>query len=302
MDKYFINGYFEGKQTNLLNAKELEELRDTKKSEFFLYLYNKSIGPNMPSNNINKIEQAEFDKLVNDFRLLNLENLIFLITLDDDITNLVLVYKEKYFNVDAKNHFTDNRKYSYDFLKRAIISEDYSLLNSKEELFFTKLNQLTKDKDPNLVSSLVIKHIYKFYLKKFNSLDKTLKNFFINKLTIVNIITLLRTKEKGFSVTFLKDNLINIDNYIYNEFISIFNLDIYNIIEELKGKYFIFQEPLDNYLKHKKLDKLFNDLNNKIYNNLLEESYTNNSLGQTIYYLESVKKQLRKIKEIYYEK
>jgi vacuolar-type H+-ATPase subunit C/Vma6 len=302
MDLNFANGYFKAKSTTLLQPQDFNELSSLDEHSFFSHLNNKLIGPLVQDNNIENILVFEKEKLIKDFKIAKLDDYLFLINLEYDLTNLILLYKEKHFNIDARSYFIKDATYSYDFLKRAIILEDYELLDDEEKELFEYLNQLEFHGDANLLASLISSHIFKTYYEKFKRKDKALKEYFNYKITLTNIKTFLRVNKLGLDNNFFMSNLIDLGNIKIKEFIEMSHLSNNTIATRLSN-YFYNKDgnAFSNYFIDYDLSEVNEVLDKLFLEQVKSLDLNEDTLGPVLYYLERVKLQIIKIKEIYYK-
>lgn len=302
MDLNFANGYFKAKSTTLLQPQDFNELSSLDEHSFFSHLNNKLIGPLVQDNNIENILVFEKEKLIKDFKIAKLDDYLFLINLEYDLTNLILLYKEKHFNIDARSYFIKDATYSYDFLKRAIILEDYELLDDNQKEFFDYLNKLECENDANLLSSLIASHLYKTYYNQFKNKDESLKKYFNYKITLTNIKTFVRVNKLGLDVSFLKTNLIDLGNIKVKEFVELSLLPNNTVAMRLSNYFYNKDDKaFINYFNDYDLTKVNQVLDNLFLEQIKELDLLEDTLGPVLYYLEMFKLQIRKIKEIFYK-
>ncbi len=301
MDKNFVNGFFKAKSTTLYKKNDYDLLMSTSKEELFNALRLKGYGENIDIKSIDEIIALEFKKLVHDFKQSELDNLLFMLNLDDDLTNLILVYKEKLYNIKGKHHFIYNKTYSYDYLHRAIIEEDYGFLDGKEADFFRSLNKITKDLKPNELSSLVIKSYYQKIFLRFKKIDSSVVKYFKLKITMTNILTFLRVKYLKLNEKFLERNLINYGEIEISDFLELFNKEEEVIANRFSNHYLgkdngAFRQFFeDNNIK---------SIEDKLYlvftQDVVDFEYDDSGLGPVLAYMIRKNNEFRNIRTIYY--
>ncbi len=301
MDKNFVNGFFKAKSTTLYKKNDYDLLMSTPKEELFNALRLKGYGENIDLKSIDQIISLEFKKLVHDFKQSELDNLLFMLNLDDDLTNLILVYKEKLYNIKGKHHFIYNKTYSYDYLYRAIIEEDYGFLDEKEADFFRSLNEITKDLKPNELSSLVIKSYYQKIFLKFKKLDSYVVKYFKLKITMTNILTFLRVKYLKLNEKFLERNLINYGEIEISDFLELFNKEEEDIANRFSNHYLGKDNgAFRQFFKDNNIKSIEDKLYLVFTQDVVDFEYDNSGLGPVLAYMIRKNNEFRNIRTIYY--
>lgn len=301
MDKNFVNGFFKAKSTTLYKKNDYDLLMSTPKEELFNALRLKGYGENIDLKSIDQIISLEFKKLVHDFKQSELDNLLFMLNLDDDLTNLILVYKEKLYNIKGKHHFIYNKTYSYDYLHRAIIEEDYGFLDGKEADFFRSLNKITKDLKPNELSSLVIKSYYQKIFLKFKKLDSSVVKYFKLKITMTNILTFLRVKYLKLNEKFLERNLINYGEIEISDFLELFNKEEEDIANRFSNHYLGKDNgAFRQFFKDNNIKSIEDKLYLVFTQDVVDFEYDDSGLGPVLAYMIRKNNEFRNIRTIYY--
>ena len=301
MDKTFVNGFFKAKSTTLYNKNDYDLLLSTPKDDFLNALRVKGYGEYIDVKSIDELIALEFKKLVKDFKETELEDLMFILNLDDDLTNLLLVYKEKHYKIKAKHHFINNRTFSYDFLYRAVIEEDYNFLVEKEADFFRSLNQKTEGLKPNQLSSTVINAYYQAIIKKLDQEDSSILKYFNLKITMTNILTFLRVKYLKLNEKFLERNLINYGEIEISDFLELFNQEDEVIAERFSNHYFGKDEgAFSQFFREQNIKNIEDKLYLIFSKDVVDLEYDDFGLGPVLAYVIRKNNEFKNIRTIYY--
>tara|TARA_B000000477_G_scaffold52176_2_gene43868 strand:- start:24628 stop:28260 length:3633 start_codon:yes stop_codon:yes gene_type:complete len=169
-------------------------------------------------------------------------------------------------------------------------------------------NKLNFDENYDTTNELINKY------SEYCEIDKeNIDKLTLNKYTIDNIVietTLSNGKEipnKIIFTTFGKDNILRLDNKIYRSETTIQSILLFNENDDFDAnidkefvfksnllKYYLFENSNENFVKHRKINKIINDKNNenyivfiKNYTELQLENYeiiAFNKMGNEFYY------------------
>lgn len=299
MDYTYVNSQIKVIEEKILNRNDFLKLIKTPKEEFLKTLVD--LGYGNQGTSLERIINNELESVKKYLDEVSPKkaytDLFFLV---NDAVNIKYLYKIKIFNLRDAEMFLNRGNITLEQLRKAILENDYSLLDKDYAKLMKRIDESLKDLiDPRIISGRVDRIIYEFIINKIRlSFNEPLNTYFKSKIDFSNILSFVRIKNLHWNYEDNKEMFIAGGNIDLSLIESLFNLKDEEVIKSL-NKY--YNEKISKILSDFYKSKDLNILEIKLDNFQLElmSKFKDDSFGIGIimfYYL----KKLAEAKNIRY--
>ena len=287
MDLNFLNGIYYVKTENMLNEDDFNALKRLDEKLFLRYLRTKSYGFNSGYLNIDSIIEQEFLNIKKELDEITNSNIISdIFYLEEDLTNMKIVYKEVFYKAKSSN-FSKLGRFSREALEQFFKYGNLKLLPKEYELMFKEINSIKEEDLQEYLQELerVVFNFYTNYVKS-NKKYKVFYNYLEYKKVVDNLKTFLKFKNRNESINKLEKALL--DEEILNKLAVYFNEEIIDAAEDFL-----------NNSSNADLRKETLGYKTAV---LREKSYDSETYAPILYYLHLKQLESYKVRELYYAK
>ncbi len=299
-DLGYINGVIKSKSTQLIDLKQVEQLRHLSKNELINTLESMQVFKKQVS-----VDQSFYEDELSLMAFLKslfpFDHVIFqLFFLTQNHITLTSVFKHHLLNMSLKTLDDELSFYKYSDVE-AILASEASL---KTETALKNLLKDLKGKTSKEISDGIFKYLHQLLYKSVNqSMDAALTKYFIRYTDMQNVVLYFRCKvfnlsQDVFESSFLSHGSINIDY-----FKASYGESIESALERLKIFYPVHLFKCVKYIGNQSfLEILHDDLDNHLLELVDEFAYQLDGLSPTLEYVLKRRLRMKIIKQIYYEK
>ncbi|WP_025725385.1 V-type ATPase subunit [Acholeplasma granularum] len=304
MDIQFIEGVMSASYDKLLTPSHLKSFEDLSKRQFLDLLKTHEIG---------RVEKNNIDLMMLEEEIKHKEFLLSLIDKDHLIFKVLYINFDHLFLSNLMKSYHLGLKYqklvdnlsNFDELRyeNFIINSISGQLDLEEIEFLNNLIDVTKNLDAQSISDKIIMILHQNIMNQLNKkTDKVIINYLNTETTLLNVMLLIRSKKSNRDFQYFESNILGggmIDKHIL---IELFN----GSIEEF-GKYLSlhFDSNLTDAFKHVSNIDFLSTINiafDKYMDLFLEDmSFNNVGFSPVIHFTLLKRKQLRLLKEKYYQ-
>lgn len=304
MELDFLNGMYHTKINNILTDDDFNTLRRVGRQRFFRYLKTKDFGRNSTYKSIDEIIERDLYNAKEELDSNAKDNFITdIFFLENDLTNMKIIYKEVETGIKA-NNFSNLNRFEKDALYEFFKHGNYKLLPKEHEQLFIEINKIPLDYEIQDFLQALEVVTYNYYSdlarskKVYLGLSKLLE---FNK-AMSNLRTFLKFRHKGETLEKLKISLLEESFIGIDVFIHIYNKNNLEVVNKLM-LYFSanLTNAISEYLTNHNMSELRPALKAFEQNFVKELSYDDKSLGPVLYYLYMKDIQGKKVRELYYE-
>jgi len=304
LDLNFLNGIYYVKTKDLLTEDDFNALRRLDSNLFLRYLKTKSYGFSSDYKTIENVISKEMVNTKDELNKTSDDNLLSdIFYMDHDITNIKIVFKEVYYNIEA-TYFDNLGRFSKQALEQLFKYGNMKLLPKEYNEMYEKLLSVNT-LDLKEALQLIEKIVYDFYTKlaKNHKSYRVLHKYLEYKKVITNLKTFLKFKYHKEDILKLKKALLNEEIIGEAEWIDLYNKFDNEIINKL---YLYFNSDIvlasAEFLSTGNITDLRKETRNYLDDTLRQASFEAETIAPVLYYLHLKEKEAYKVRELYYGK
>lgn len=305
MDVTFLNGIYHVKTESMLKEDDFNSLKRLGKSLFFRYLKTKDYGLNSNYESIDKIIEKELLNVKEELDGTTEDNLITdVFYLDNDLTNMKIVFKEISEGVKATN-YNNLSRFSKPALTEFFKHGNLKLFESEHQNLFIAINKIDLSLELQDYLQALEKVTYNYYsdITKNNKKYYPLYLYLENKKVINNLITFLKFKNRKEPIdkllnALLVEDIIGID--VWKDLYLKYKQEVFNKLLIYFNERIIL--AIDEFLNKGAIDDLTYELAAYLEDKIKMLSYDDNTIAPIIYYLHLKEQEALKVREYYYAK
>lgn len=304
MDLNFLNGIYYVKTENMLNEDDFNALKRLDEKLFLRYLRTKSYGFNSGYLNIDSIIEQEFLNIKKELDEITNSNIISdIFYLEEDLTNMKIVYKEVFYKAKSSN-FSKLGRFSREALEQFFKYGNLKLLPKEYELMFKEINSIKEEDLQEYLQELerVVFNFYTNYVKS-NKKYKVFYNYLEYKKVVDNLKTFLKFKNRNESINKLEKALLDEEIVGRAVWIDLYN-EYNNAILNKLAVYFNEEiiDAAEDFLNNSSNADLRKETLGYKTAVLREKSYDSETYAPILYYLHLKQLESYKVRELYYAK
>src|SRR5690554_493441 len=288
----------------MLNEDDFNALKRLDEKMFLRYLRTKSYGFNSGYINIDTIIEQEFLNVKKELDEITNSNIISdIFYLEEDLTNMKIVYKEVFYNAKA-NNFSKMGRFSKEALEQFFKYGNLKLLPKEYEEMFKEINGIFEEDLQDYLQELerVVFNFYTNYVKS-NKKYKVFYNYLEYKKVVGNLKTFLKFKNRNESINKLKKALLDEEIVGRAVWIDLYN-EYNNTILNKLATYFNERivDAAEDFLLNGNNEGLRRETLDYKTDVLREKSYDSETYAPILYYLHLKQIESYKVRELYYAK
>jgi len=238
-DKFlFQNAKIKHMETKLLSSQNVQRLLDCSKvDEAQKALLEFGFGAGLSlENSIDSIFEVEEQNAIAVLKDMNVGGALDTFLIESDYLNLKALLKAQALNNKVTPVLMPFGIYEVDTLKAAISTLNKELVPSYMIDAIEKINRLIQDGivTPHTIDTIVDKAMYENILSLAKK-DKALKDYYVQKIDYLNILSFLRVRKLSLDVHFFEESFVDGGKLALNMFENIFEAPIESLKEIVKA-------------------------------------------------------------------
>lgn len=307
MNYPYANGVITALDDKVINKSKFSKLIKLEKGEFLKTLVDFGYGKNAKDkSDLESIIKSELNDTKNMFDSIS-PNRKFtdLFYLSNDALNIKVLWKMKIFDTNHQSILVDSGKVIKDAYVKAILNDDYSLLDLKIEKLLKEIDsKVSSLENPRLISATIDNLIYNYIFSNITiTTNNAIKVYFDTLIDFSNIKSMIRSLKLNWNIDkylemFLDNGMISKDDFI-NAY-SVSNDEIIRIFKKYYNEK--LSVGIKNYFDTNNLSKLELYFDGLLID--IMKQYRNDSLniGPIIYYYIKKEAEAKNIRAIYANK